>query len=134
MARLLLIDDDAEVRAPIAAWLVRHGHEVEQAGDGGEGLAKLAQGVFDLVITDIIMPEVEGIETIMQIRKDYPLLPVIAISGGGSREPDLALHPASRLGAHATMRKPFRAAELAETIELLLSERAGGRGQPGDVA
>lgn len=123
MARLLLIDDDADVRAPLTAWLERHGHEVVEAGNGLEGLAQLERATFDVVVTDIIMPDMEGIETILRIRKGWPDLPVIAISGGGSGEPSQALRPASRLGAHATLRKPFRPSALGELVDRLL---AGG--------
>lgn len=123
MARLLLIDDDAEVRTPLAMWLTRHGHEVVQAGNGGDGLDRLAEAAFDLVVTDIIMPDVEGIETIMRIRREYPGMPVIAISGGGSREPSQALRPAMRLGADGILRKPFRPAELGAMIDDLLAAR-----------
>lgn len=123
MARVLLIDDDAEVRSPLATWLSRHGHEVVEAGNGLEGLALLEDGGIDVVVTDIIMPDMEGIETILRIRKRWPEMPVVAISGGGSGEPSQALRPASRLGAHATLRKPFRPAALGELIESLL---AGG--------
>lgn len=126
MAKILLIDDDADVRAPLATWLQRHGHEVSEAGNGVEGLARLEQGSFDVVVTDIIMPDMEGIETILHIRKRWPALPVVAISGGGSGEPSQALRPASRLGAHATLRKPFRPSALGELVEQLL---AGGLGE-----
>jgi len=121
MARLLLIDDEAAIRAPLALWLSRKGHEVVEAGDGGEGLARLEEGSFDLVVTDIIMPDMEGIETIMRVRKGWPDLIVIAISGGGSSEPSQALRPAERLGAHATLRKPFRPSALGELIDELLA-------------
>ena len=67
------------------------------------------------------MPDMEGIETILRIRKGWPDLPVIAISGGGSGEPSQALRPASRLGAHATLRKPFRPSVLVELVERLLA-------------
>jgi CheY-like chemotaxis protein len=120
MARVLLIDDDVDVRTALATWLRRHGHDVVEAGDGGEGLERLEAAAFDIVVTDIIMPDVEGIETIMRIRKAYPTMPVIAISGGGSGEPSHTLRPASRLGAHATLRKPFRPSVLGETIDRLL--------------
>lgn len=129
MARLLLIDDDAEVRAPLATWLQRHGHDVVEAGNGVEGLAHLEKGPFDIVITDIIMPDMEGIETIMRIRKRWPDLPLVAISGGGSGDPSQALRPASRLGAHATLRKPFRPSVLGELIDKLL---AGDPAATGD--
>jgi len=124
MVRLLLIDDDVDVRTALALWLRRHGHDVVEAGDGGEGLKRLETETFDLVVTDIIMPDVEGIETIMRIRKGFPDLPVIAISGGGSGEPSQTLRPASRLGAHATLRKPFRPSVLGETIDRLLRGEA----------
>lgn len=128
MARLLLIDDDAEVRTPLATWLQRHGHDVVEAGNGVEGLAQLEGGTFDVVITDIIMPDMEGIETIMRIRKRWPELPLVAISGGGSGEPSQALRPASRLGAHATLRKPFRPSVLGELIDRLLAGDSGAKG------
>ncbi len=130
MARLLLIDDDAEVRMPLAVWLRRHGHDVVEAGNGVEGLAHLEEGSFDVVVTDIIMPDMEGIETIMRVRKRWPDLPVVAISGGGSGEPSQALRPASRLGAHATLRKPFRPSVLGELIDKLL---AGDLAPPGEA-
>ncbi len=125
MATLLLIDDDADVRAPLATWLQRRGHHVTEAGNGVEGLACLENGVFDIVVTDIIMPDMEGIETIMRIRKRWPDVLLIAISGGGSGEPSQALRPASRLGAHATLRKPFRPSVLDDLIGRLLA------GEPG---
>ena len=125
MTRLLIIDDDEDIRAALAAWLLRKGYAVETAGDGKEGLETLARGGFDLVVTDIIMPDKEGIETILQIRRDHPDLPVIAMSGGGRTEAADLLRPASHLGANATLTKPFRASELAALIEQLLAVGEG---------
>ena len=120
MARILLIDDDDGLRQALEIWLGRQGHEVEQATNGGDGLARLAEAGFDLIITDIIMPDVEGIETIIDIRKSHPDLPIIAMSGGGSGEPSSLLRPAEHLGASATLRKPFRISELEEAIAKVL--------------
>ena len=81
--RILLVDDDEAVRSVLRRSLVKAGYEVHEAGEGGAALKLLASAPADLIITDLVMPEMEGIEFIMALRKTHPKLPVIAMSGGG---------------------------------------------------
>jgi len=83
MARILLIDDDAPVRRTLRKMLERQGYEVEEAPDGKAGLTLYQENPADLIITDLIMPEMEGIETIMELRRRFPDVKIIAMSGGG---------------------------------------------------
>jgi DNA-binding response OmpR family regulator len=97
------------------------GHEVVEAADGREGTRLQRQHRADLVITDLIMPEQEGLETITALRRDYPGLKIIAISGGGRIGPEAYLPAARELGADRVFSKPFDVQELAETVRELLS-------------
>lgn len=117
MARILIIDDDAAMRHAMRANLERHGHEIAEAGDGRAGLAAYKESIFDLVITDIIMPGMEGLETVQALRKFTPSLKIIAMSAGGKGSADDYLALAKRLGAHRTMRKPFTAEELTAAVD-----------------
>ena len=96
------------------------GHEVLEAANGREGLGAFDLHQIDLVITDILMPEKEGIQTIMELRHDFPLVKIIAISGGGAVEPDTYLTMAQELGADSTLSKPFSLLDLEEEIYRLL--------------
>ena len=96
------------------------GHEVVDAPDGKLGLQLFREEGADLVITDIIMPEKAGLETIMELRKDYPGVKIIAISGGGAIEPRVYLHYAKEAGAMRTLPKPFEREELLEGVRELL--------------
>ena len=121
MAEILVIDDMADVREAIAAVLARAGHAVTEAGNGREGIALLKSRRFDLVITDILMPEQDGTEVIMHLDSLGERPPVLAISGGAAKVPAyIALHLA-RLKADATLMKPFRNAELLDRVEHLLT-------------
>jgi two-component system chemotaxis response regulator CheY len=120
MASILLIDDMPAVRRAIAAVLKGAGHRVTEAGDGTEGLARAAETRFDLVVTDILMPETDGTTVVMQLaaRPDRPRL--LAISGGsGALSETDALRLAS-LKADATLAKPFENAELLAVVDRLL--------------
>jgi CheY-like chemotaxis protein len=86
MARILLIDDDDSFRTPLRLMLTHSGHFVIEARNGKEGLAMFTHADADLVITDIVMPEKEGLEVLMGLRKKEPPVKIIAISGGGARE------------------------------------------------
>lgn len=121
MARILLIDDDESVRTMLRTMLEYHRHTVMEAHDGREGLQLLPKARPDLVITDLVMPEQEGIEVITTLRKTHPALKIIAISGGGrTNSSDDYLVMARRLGADLTLAKPFaHAALLAAIAELL---------------
>jgi DNA-binding NtrC family response regulator len=115
MVRLLLIDDDPQLRRTLAIVLADAGHAVSTAENGRDGLRALRDGAFDLVITDIIMPEMEGMETIRELRHRMPDLKIIAISGGWATSKSY-LDMAEGLGAHYTLAKPFEAQELLDLI------------------
>ncbi|MGE0715407.1 MAG: response regulator [Alphaproteobacteria bacterium] len=127
MARILLIDDEQVVRNTVAELLAIAGHAVVAATDGGVGLGLLNAGGFDLVLTDIYMPHVEGMETIQAIRRIDKTIPIIAMSGG-PRDPMLSgvlagfdqLAIAEIIGADATLRKPVTRAKLLPLIERCL--------------
>lgn len=117
MAKILIVDDNAELLSLLNQLIHREGHEVTTAKDGNQAL-KLAQlQAFDLVITDLIMPEKEGVETILALRRLYPGIRIIAMSGGGSHlSARNTLGIASSLGVSATLAKPFSIAELLTAV------------------
>ncbi len=112
MARILIIDDEESVREAIEALAAAAGHETRSAADGRRGLAQLASFQPDLVVTDMLMPEKEGLETIVDLRKQRPDLPIIAISGGGRVGNLNFLKVAEHFGATHTLTKPFSAGQL----------------------
>ena len=107
MAIILVIDDDEIMNDMITQLLAEAGYDVVSACDGLEGLKQFGSQAFDLVVTDIVMPEKEGIETIMEIRKKNKIVPIIAISGGGKLGPQQYLHMAQQFGADYAFQKPF---------------------------
>ena len=107
MKRILVIDDDIIVNDMIVQLLTEAGYEAEGALDGSRGLKLLDAKPFDLIVTDIVMPEKEGLETILAIRKQSKTLPIIAISGGGKTGPENYLQMAQRFGADYIFQKPF---------------------------
>ena len=115
MARILVIDDAAAVRELLEQMLRLAGHEVLLAGNGKEGLDLLRQQPVELVITDLFMPEKEGLETIQELHRDFSNLPVIAMSG----EPGMPslLGIAQRFGAITTIEKPFDRTEMMAAID-----------------
>jgi YesN/AraC family two-component response regulator len=123
MARVLLIDDDELVRATLRNLLKQAGHEVATADNGRDALDRERKVRFDLVITDILMPEMEGIETILALKNASPTMRVIAISGGGRTGNLEFLKMAGRLGANETLRKPFSAEELLAAVQRVLSAK-----------
>jgi DNA-binding response OmpR family regulator len=120
MVCILLIDDDDQVRTSIRKFLVREGYDVVEAPDGKAGMRFFQQKRVDLVITDIIMPEKEGIETIIELRRHFPEVKIIAISGGGCLEPDGYLNVAQKVGAHRIFAKPFELEDLLASVRQLL--------------
>lgn len=116
MSRILVIDDEPAIRTVLQTVLMREGHAVTCAKNGKAGLDSFTQDKPDLVITDIIMPEKEGIEIIQTIRKADPLLPIIAISGGGRAANTDFLPLAAKFGATATLSKPFGATALLDLV------------------
>jgi DNA-binding response OmpR family regulator len=119
MARILIIDDDDALRAVLAQNLVHAGHEVLQAADGREGVNLFHTKSADVVLTDLVMPGQEGVETIIQLRRELPSLPIIAMSGGMPRS-KFYLGLAAKLGAQRTLAKPFTSAELLRAIAEVL--------------
>ena len=115
--RVLLIEDDAAVRRIVRKMLERGRHEVTEAENGRVGLERLSDSAFDLVITDIVMPEMDGIETLIELRKLYPALKVIAMSGGGRTGNMDLLSSAKKLGASAVLHKPFTIDVLTTAID-----------------
>lgn len=124
MPMILVVDDDAQVRDMLTTTLEREGYEVCEASDGAEAVEVYDPMKVDLVITDIVMPEKEGIETIMDIRGKNPQAPIIAISGGGRINPEDYLHWARRLGVTCTFTKPVDRRQLLDAIEMMLSKES----------
>lgn len=120
MAKILLVDDSESVRSALSTLLQHAGHEVTEAADGKQALGALEQDQFDLVVTDIFMPTMDGIELIKQLRGAHPELKILALSGGGARQPaKYAMGLASSLGADAALQKPVDNAGFLAEIEAL---------------
>ena len=120
MAHILVIDDEENVRLLVAAILEQQSHQVTQADNGKTGMAAFRRTPPDLVITDLVMPEQEGVETILELRREKPGLPVIAMSGGLARS-ETYLDICRRLGVRATLSKPFGVKELLDVVGPALS-------------
>jgi PAS domain S-box-containing protein len=124
-ARVLVVDDDPAVRQFLCFLLEQQGYEVKQAGSGREAIALVKASPVDLLVTDLIMPEIEGLETIQTLRKLQPELLIIAISG---YQDGRFLSIASKLGSSATLSKPFTPREFLETVRSVL--RPAARNKP----
>jgi len=122
MARILLIDDDEQVLDMLYESLTREGYDVLRASNGEQGLRLYRQKPVDLIITDIIMPEKEGIETIIELRRDFPDVKIIAMSGGGRIGTKDYLHLAKIFGVQRTFTKPVAREQLLDAIKALLKE------------
>ncbi len=120
MARILLVDDDNQIRQMLKMTLEREGYEVLEAENGAIAVRLYKSDPCDLVITDIVMPEKEGIETIMDLRHLNPQVKIIAISGGGRINPDDYLSWARRFGVKYTFNKPVQRKELLGAVADLL--------------
>ncbi len=116
MPSILVIDDEAHMRSLIARTLAGVGYDVEEAEDGAMGLARLELPGIALVLTDLLMPGREGLETILEMRRRWPAIPVIAMSGGGVNPAGNYLELAQRFGAAATLAKPFKPSDLITVI------------------
>lgn len=128
MARILVIDDNPEFREILRIHLSTQGHETVLAEDGEQGLAVLETSVIDIVLTDILMPQRDGVEVLRTAKKRWPALPVIAISGGGWIGATELLGMAERLGADQVLTKPVRREDLLRTVDSALAELARKRG------
>jgi len=121
VAHILVVDDDPMLRRTLHAILEKAGHTVVEAEDGKQALALFAANKPDLVLTDIIMPNRDGIETLGELRRQDPRLPIIAMSGGGRTGGELFLKLANGLGATRTLAKPIRQSDLIEAVDACLS-------------
>lgn len=121
MAAILVVDDEEPIRFALRQILEAAGHSVEEAENGKKALAAAARRNFDLVITDILMPDKDGIEAIMELKRERPRLPVIAISGGGQVGARTYLEMADAFQADRTMPKPIRARDVLAAVEKLLA-------------
>lgn len=125
MPRILLVDDDEQVRQLLKIILERAGHEVVEAEDGSQAVEIYDPATVDLVVTDIVMPVKEGIETIMELKVINPEVPIIAISGGGRIDPEDYLKWAQRFGVAYTFTKPVDSQELLDTVAELVGTGCG---------
>jgi CheY-like chemotaxis protein len=116
MARILVIDDEELARFTMREILESAGHAVEEAKNGAQGISLQRSQPFDVVITDIIMPEKEGVQTIIELRQDFPTLPIIAISGGGRTRNLDFLRIAEQYGARKILPKPFSEEDLLDAV------------------
>ncbi|MCI5164437.1 MAG: response regulator [Candidatus Electrothrix sp. AX5] len=120
MRKILVIDDDEQIRKLLYQVMEQAGFEVQVAADGRKGLSLFEESFYDLVITDLIMPEQEGIETITFLRKNYPQVKIIAISGGGRIGPETYLPLSLELGANLAFAKPFSIDQITNAVKELL--------------
>lgn len=122
MTRILVIDDEARLREALRRMLEKAGYEVIEAENGKIGLQLLHSASVDIVLTDIFMPEIDGIETIRILQHAHPHVKIIAVSGGGHGSSLDALSLAQALGARRTLTKPFERQEILEAVHAVLAQ------------
>ncbi|MBU0698826.1 MAG: response regulator [Proteobacteria bacterium] len=120
---ILIVDDEPSIRDTLQRTLrnLRDGCVFFTAGNGVEALKLMQSTPIDLIITDLLMPEKEGLETIMEVRKCFPAVKIIAISGGGRNGTIDFLDVAEKLGASYTLSKPFTPEEIREVVQEVLN-------------
>jgi DNA-binding response OmpR family regulator len=118
--RILIIDDDQDLTSSLMEIMLEEGYEVDIANNGREGIRKQSQNPYNLIITDIIMPEEDGLEVIMWVKKTDPNTKLIAISGGGYFDSREYLIMAKELGASVILCKPFEISTLVASVKKLL--------------
>lgn len=119
---ILVIDDDVQVLKMLQRMLERYGYKVITATDGKEGIQKYRTNPTDLVITDIVMENKEGIETIIELKTEFPNTKIVAMSGAGFDGPFLYLKAAKELGADRTLIKPIQQKELLNIVRELIGD------------
>lgn len=125
MPRILVVDDDDQFRRMVQRTLERAGYEVDAAANGEEALTRFERRPADLVLTDLVMPEKEGLETIVALRRIWASPRIIAMSGGGRGSPEEYLGAARVLGVSATLEKPFATRDLLAAVRRVLEGGAG---------
>jgi YesN/AraC family two-component response regulator len=116
MENILIIDDETPIRSMVRLILERAGYTVREAQDGIEGIRIFRETPADLIITDLIMPNKDGIGMIIELKKDFPELKIIAMSGGGLNRPEGYLRGAQKLGAACTLSKPLNRNDLLRAV------------------
>jgi CheY-like chemotaxis protein len=122
MANILIADDDPILRLTVGEFLGAVGHTVLEAADGREAMDLIAAAAVDLLIVDMLMPNVDGLETIMELRKAGSKIPIVAISSGGRMDRSILLRPAVLFGADVTLSKPLLRDTLVSTVEASLTK------------
>ncbi len=122
MKKILIIDDEEKILEMLSAMLGKEGYDVIVALDGDEGLRLYRETGADLVITDIVMPEKQGLEIIHVLKKEFPGVKIIAMSGGSYIEPEPYLDLAEDLGVEYTFAKPFDTVEFLDAVRTVLDE------------
>ena len=122
MFSILIIDDDVQIRKLLRQMLEQAGYDVVDAPDGNIAMQRYRESPADLIITDLIMPEKKGLETIHELRQQFADVKIIAISGGGRVGPARYLEGAEKLGAARTIEKPFTRAAILEAVRQLLPQ------------
>ena len=130
MARILIIDDEPQIRSMLTLMLEREGYEVVEASDGVAGIKLYRQNPVDLIITDLIMPNKDGIGMIIDLKKEFPDVKIIAMSGGGLNKPDGYLKGAKKLGAACTLTKPIDREEMLRAVKETLRDLPSTEEQP----
>ena len=130
MARILIIDDEPQIRSMLKLMLERDGYEVVEAPDGVAGIKVYRQNPADLIITDLIMPNKDGIGMIIDLKKEFPKVKIIAMSGGGLNKPDGYLKGAKKLGAACTLTKPIDREEMLRVVAATLKNTPLPEEQP----
>lgn len=121
MAGVLIVEDDADLREMLRDAFEKRKFTVVTAANGKEAVARFRPSVIDLVVTDLLMPEEDGLMVIMKIRELKPEVKMIAISGGGKAGPGSYLLMASTLGADHVFSKPFLPSELVQKVREILA-------------
>lgn len=121
--RILVTDDDVVIRTFLRSLLKKAGYEVSEAPDGKKAMRLCRDAPPDLVILDLIMPEQEGIETLMELRRHFPDIKVISISGGIKGNADVLLTAAKDLGASSVFKKPLCAEDILGAVEEILARK-----------
>ena len=124
VGRILVIDDDPAMRGSMRRILERDGHDVREAGDGAEGLRLFRAEPADVVVTDVLMPGKEGMETIVELLEEAPDVRILVVSGGGTMLGESTLSDAQALGADASLAKPFTVDQLRSAVAVLLTQPA----------
>jgi CheY-like chemotaxis protein len=118
VAKILLVDDDAAVRKTLKMLLQEAGHDIDEAVDGNDAIARYEEHLaHDLIITDVFMPGRSGVQLILDLKRRHPDLKIIAISGGGAEKDLTQLQAAGALGADHIISKPISAEHLFDFVD-----------------